>query len=498
MTTQGWLARVEHWGNRLPHPSFIFLLLALGTLALSWLAAHLGWQAQHPLTQQWIQAQSLISPPYLSQLFTQMVSNFTQFAPVGTVLVAMLGLGVAEHSGLLDSVLKRVLRHAKGALLTLVVVFTGVLSSLAVDTGYVLLIPLSGAIFAAAGRPPLAGIAAAFAGVSAGFSANLLVGPIDAILGGLSQEAAQLVEPTTVVPTTANYFFMIASTFWIVLLATWVTERWVLPRLEHSQAPTEDSAWETRGHERRGLIWAAVTLLLLMIALLALVLPESAPLRGPEEAPISQSPLMQGVVAVIFLAATLAGVAYGFAAGTFSSSHDIIRGMERHTATLASYLVMMFFAAQFIAYFNASQLGLLLAINAAEWLRDWAQQPLLLLLGLVLLTAVLNLLIGSASAKWALLAPIVVPTLMLLQISPEASQAAYRIGDGVTNIISPLMPYFPLVVAFVQRYQPQAGLGTVLALMLPYSLVLLLGWSLLLVLWFTLGWPLGPSSGFQY
>jgi len=492
------LQRIETLGNRLPHPTALFIWFSLLILLLSCLLAWMGVSAIHPVTGQSVAVTNLLSQDGLHKILTQSVTNFTQFAPVGTVLVAMLGLGVAEKSGLLGVLLQRLVEKAGGNALSAIVVFAGVMSSLAADAGYVVLIPLAGMVFASAGRHPLAGMAAAFAGVSGGYSANLLIGPIDAVLAGISTEAAHLLEPERSVSVVANYYFIVASTVLITILGTLITTHVTLPALPAWTATSitstaTASAPDQSARERKGLAYAGLVLLSAVLLIALGLLPEHGVLRDPATGSISQSPFIKGIVTVISLVAALCGLVYGKVTGRYQKSGSVISDMEDTFATMASYLVLMFFAAQFVSYFGWSNIGMVLAIHGASWLQSLALSPVLLLSIFILMAASINLLVGSASAKWALLAPIFVPMFMLLGIAPEQVQAAYRVGDSSTNIITPLMPYFGVVVAFMQRYKPDVGVGTIMSLMLPYSVLFLLGWSLLFAIWMALGWPLGPA-----
>jgi aminobenzoyl-glutamate transport protein len=495
------LSRIESAGNRLPAPTLLFVYLALGILLLSALTSWLGVSALHPVTQEPIQALNLLSTEGLHRILASTVSNFTQFAPVGTVLVAMLGIGVAERSGLFAVVLGGIVKRAKGVWLTMVVVFVAIMSSLAADTGYVVLIPLAALVFHAAGRHPLAGIAAAFAGVSGGYSANLLLGPFDAILAGISTEAAQIIEPNYQVSIAANYYFMIASTFLITIVGTFVTNRWVEPRLlaESSEQPilSEDIAKSSDDvslsfNDRRGLIAVGILSIIFTVLLLWGLVPSDGVLRSTQ-GEVLRSPFIKGIVVIISVYALLSGAVFARVSGRWKKLSECVVAMELSMATMASYLVLMFFAAQFVAYFSWSQLGIISAIEGANQLRSWQLSHEFLLLVFVLIAASINLLIGSGSAKWALLAPIFVPMLLLAGIPPENSQIAFRIGDSVTNIITPLMPYFGVVIAYAQRYKPNLGIGTLMALMLPYSISFLIAWSALMMTWLWMGWPLGLS-----
>ncbi|HEY9032495.1 MAG TPA: AbgT family transporter [Pseudomonadales bacterium] len=479
------LATIEQLGNRIPHPALLFFWLCMAMLLLSALADAAQWQALHPQDGSPVSARSLLSGDGLRFILTGMVGQFIGFAPIGVVLVAMLGIGIAEQSGLLAALLQQTVKRAPGVLLTFVVAFAGIMSSLAADAGYVVLIPLSAMLFSMANRPALAGIATAFAGVSAGYSANLLIGPVDALLAGLTSAAAQMVRPDAVVTASANWYFNVLSTIVLAVLITAVTEtRWPATNRHPAAAAVPDIQ-----HQR--LAATAVFSLLFLLVLLWLTLPADAPLRNPLTGALSPSPLIDSIVVIIALYFAGAGVVYGLANGNFLSAADIIAAMEDTLRTMAPYLVMMFFAALFIAWFQWSNLGLLLAISGARWLLVINPDPYLLLALFILLSALINLFIGSASAKWALMAPVFVPMLMLAGIQPETSQQAYRIGDSSTNIISPLMPYFALVLGYVQQHQRDAGVGTLVAAMLPYSLIMLSGWALLLMLYLLLGLPLG-------
>ena len=492
---QRWLSRIEAAGNRLPDPTMIFLILCGIILAVSGIAAWFEVDAIHPVNGTTINAVNLLTTEGLQRILTQAVSNFTGFAPVGTVLVAIMGIAVAEHSGLLRCVLTQTVLRAPRQLMTFAVVLAGILSSLAADTGYVVLVPLAAMIFVAAGRHPLAGIAAAFAGVSGGYSANLMIGPLDAILSGISTEAAALIDPSYEVSAAGNYYFIIISTFIIAAAGTWVTERIIAPRLGDYSGSSDETGipvltpLESAGLKQVG-IFSAVTLALLLLA----TVPEYGALRDLQTGSLLRSPFISSLVVIISLYAAIAGWIFGRATQTFKHSRDFVLSMDKGMATMASYLVLMFFAAQFVNYFAWSQLGAIAAIKGAELLQLMSPSAPILLVCFVLMAALINLLVGSASAKWALIAPIFVPMFLLAGISPEATQVAYRVGDSVTNIITPLMPYFGVVVAFTRQYDKDAGIGTLIAMMLPYSVAFLLLWSLLLIGWILGGFPLGPGA----
>ncbi|MFH1843805.1 MAG: AbgT family transporter [bacterium] len=491
------LTSIERVGNALPHPATLFALFACSIIVLSWLMNKLGLSAVNPKDGSIIEPVNLISGGGLHWILENTISNYTGFAPLGTVLVALLGIGVAEKSGLISAGLKMLVHAAPRRLLTFVIVLAGVVSNMASDVGYVLLVPLGAIIFMSVGRHPLAGLAAAFAGVSGGFSANLLLGTVDPLLAGITQEAARIIDPQYTVTPACNYYFMVVSTFVIAATGTWITEKIVIPRLgEYEGASTIESneLQKLTAKEKRGLRWTMLVSLLLLAVLLIGLVPQDGFLRQPETGSVLHSPFMHGIVGFIFLGGLLSGLAYGFAAGTFKSDSDVIAGMKEAMESLGLFMVLVFFAAQFVAYFKYTNLGMIFAVKGAETLQASGLGPIPLMLSFILLTAVINLCMGSASAQWAFMAPVFVPMFMLLGYTPELVQGVFRIGDSATNIISPMMSFFALIVAFVQRYDKQAGIGTVIATMLPYSMAFLLAWMGLLVVWLLLGLPMGPGA----
>ena len=488
---QRFLNAVERIGNRLPNPSTLFALLCALVIGLSWLLSRWDVQVTHPATGQSVQVVNLLSLDGLQRIVTGLVPNFVNFPPLGTVLACLVGIAVAERTGLIAALLRLIVLNSPARLLTPMVIFGGIMSHSGGDIGYVLFIPLGAALFHAVGRHPLAGLAAAFAGVSGGFSANLLLGTIDPLLAGITQAAAagSGVKPGYVVHATANYYFLVAATFLLTAVGWFVTEKIVEPRLGRytGDAPREPIA-PLSAAEKRGLAWTAATLTALTGVVLWGVLPADGFLLDPKNPGLLTSYFMRGLIFFIFL--------YGLGAGTVRSDHDIVRGMDSSMATMGSYIVMSFFTAQFLALFNWTNLGTILAVNGADTIKSLGlhDSPVLLMVKLVLFTAVVNLIIGSASAKWALFAPIFVPMFMLLGYSPELVQGAFRVGDSCMNIITPLLAYFPLIVTFAGRYLPSTGIGTMISTMLPYSLCFLLAWTVMLILWITLEVPMGPGA----
>ncbi|MEZ5569896.1 MAG: AbgT family transporter [Halioglobus sp.] len=500
---RGMLAAIERIGNKLPDPAVLFIALLLAVWLLSWMFSLSTYAEIDPRTGEALVVVNQLSASAMTHFLSSMVTTFAHFHPIGVVLVAMMGIGVAEHTGFINSALRAMLGITARWLLTPMVILVGIVSHTAADAGYVLVIPLGGIIFHAAGRHPLAGIAAAFAGVSGGFSANFIPSAIDPMLQGISQSAAQIIEPGVALIPLINFFFSAASSLLIIALGWWVTERVVEPRLRDT--PLDADIGEQPGlgvlaqQERRALRYALGGTVAAGALLIGSAWPADSAWRGAGGSLTeSGAPLMASIVPLIFLLFLLPGVVYGVVAGTVKSSRDVIAGMTTAMGSMAYYLVIMFFIAQFIFAFSQSNLGVLLALKGAAALQSMGLPAPLTVTGIVALTAILNLFVGSASAKWALLAPIFVPMLMGLGISPDLTQAAYRVGDSTTNIITPLMPYFPLVVVYCQRYIAQAGIGTVTAMMLPYSISFIIAWTLFLLLFWWLGVPLGLQASYGW
>ena len=505
------LDAVERVGNKLPDPAMLFLILMLLTWVVS--AVMSGWSFSEidPRSGDPVAINNLLSGASLTEFMATMVQTFVNFAPLGVVLVAMLGLGVAEHTGFINALLRAILSVTPKMLLTPALIGVGILSHIAVDAGYVLVIPLGAVIFYAAGRHPLAGIAAAFAGVSGGFSATFFVpSALDPMLAGLTQEAARIIAPAAEVNPLNNYFFTTASTFLVIAVGWFLTDKVIEPRLKGTEVDGDTSQMPTmealEPNERRGLVAAVAAMAIAIVLFILTLLPAGTPWAAdpatlaPGTHPLMAftAPLMQSIVGLIFIFFLLPGVVYGYVAGTANSHRDIIEGMSKSMSGMGYYIVMAFFAAQFIYAFSQSNLGVLFAIKGANALQAMGLHMSLMLVGLVLLSGAVNLLIGSASAKWALIGAIMVPMMMQLGISPDLTQAAYRVGDSSTNIVTPLLPYFPLIVVFCQKYVKSAGVGTLLALMLPFSISLLVIWTLFLIGFWALGIPLGVGASYVY
>lgn len=495
-----WIERV---GNKLPDPALLFVILLLVVWVASALLSALTFDDIDPRTKKPLLVQSQLTGTAIAQFFARMVTTFTSFHPLGVVLVSLLGVGVAEHTGFINAGLKSLLSVTSARLLTPMLVGVGILSHTAADAGYVLVIPLGGVIFYAAGRHPLAGIAAAFAGVSGGFSATWIPSSLDPLLAGLTQEASRLLDPSRTVNPLSNFYFTTASAGLIVLIGWFVTDRIIEPRVKKLAIDGDVSQFarlDTMApNERRGLLFALIAMVLGLGLLAAAALPSDSPLRAADgQLTASTAPLMQAIVPLIFLFFLIPGVVYGYAAGTVKTHRDVVQGMSKAMSTMGYYIVLAFFVSLFIYAFGQSNLGALFALKGAAALQALGMPAQVTILGIIVLTTMVNLFIGSASAKWALLAPIFVPMLMQLGLSPELTQAAYRVGDSSSNIVTPLMPYFPLVVVYCQRYAKSTGIGTLVSMMLPYSTFFIVGWTIFLLVYWMLGLPLGLQASYTY
>ena len=496
MTKKSRFARVldtiEVVGNKLPHPATLFFMMAALIALLSWWASAAGLEAIHPATGEAVKVKNLLSADGIRWIYTNVEHNFVKFPPLGLVLVIMIGIGVAEGSGLFTVLVRQLVLGAPKKLITASIVAAGIFSHLASEVGYVILIPLGAMIFHALGRHPMAGFAAAFAGVSAGFGSNFLIGSVDPILAGLSTSAAQIIDPAMNINPMVNYFFMVVSALMVVFVGTWITEKIVEPRLgayHGTEKPLEIE--QITPLEKKGLKWAGWGTLLFIALMAYTIIPEEGLLRDPETGGILRSPFFSGIVVGLLLLFMVPGMIYGIIVGTIKNDKDVIKHMTHSMKGLGGYIVLVFFAAQFIYWFNYSNLGLVLAIDGAEFLRNVGFTGIPLIIAFVFLAAFLNLFMGSASAKWAIMAQVFIPMFMLLDYHPGFTQAAFRVGDSVTNVITPMMSYFALIVTYAQKYDEKNGIGTIISLMIPYTVIFLLVWLVLITAWMLLGLPVG-------
>lgn len=518
----GWfnrfLSTVEWLGNLLPHPVTLFAMFATAIVLLSGVLGYFDVSVADPRPEGsagraadgMIQVVSLMNAEGLQRIVTGLVTNFTGFAPLGTVLVAMLGVAVAEHSGMLSTAMRALVMGASRRMVTVTIVFAAIVSNTASELGYVVLIPLAAMIFHSLGRHPLAGLAAAFAGVSGGYSANILLGTVDPLLSGITESAAHLLNPEYQVGPEVNWYFMVISTLVITIAGAWVTEKIVEPRLgeynndqasidlgeQKMDAPT---AQEMKGLKSAGIAFLVVALVIGMTVTPGVDLPGFGILLHPETGSIGGSPFLKGIVVFIFFSFAIVGFVYGKVAGTMKNDRDVIDAMAKSISSLGLYITLIFFAAQFVAFFKWTNLGTVLAVKGAALLQYLGLDGPEVFVLFIIMCAMINLSLGSASAQWAVTAPIFVPMLMLIGFAPEVIQAAYRIGDSVSNVITPMMSYFGLILAIAARYQKDLGMGTLIAMMLPYSMVFFLVWTILFYVWvFVLGMPVGPGAATYY
>jgi aminobenzoyl-glutamate transport protein len=532
---------IERTGNRVPHPVLMFFYLIIGVIVLSSILALAGVSVTETIevpntvpgtpsfyedstqpilgvdpdyTGGWhleevtIPIKALLAPEGIRFIFTSFVPNFAGFGVIAVTFIALMGAGVAEASGLMAALIRLLVAASPRRILAFVLIFVGVLSSVATDAGYLILVPLGAAAFASVGRHPLAGMAACFAGVGAIFGVNPIPGPIDAQITEITNEAIGAIggTPLTIL---ANYWFSIASSIVLALTAAVITERIIEPRLGVFQPASQGAASgisiedeadtvEDRSAEGRGLRFALISFAVFWGFVLLITLPPGAPLRDPVSGDIiGVTPFMDSLLFIISMTFLISGIGFGFGARTFTSGNDVIAAVTKTFAGLAGLVFMLLMISQFIAYFNYSNLPSVLAVALAEWLTAAGIPPLPLLLGMILVILLLDVIMPGLIPKWAIFAPIFIPLFAQLGVPPQTGLAAYRVGDSPMNVVTPLMVYLPFMVTIAQRYQKDAGIGTIIALMIPYVVIIAAIWIALFVLWFILGLPLGPGYPIQ-
>jgi aminobenzoyl-glutamate transport protein len=525
----GLLGFIERAGDRIPHPALLFLILCGIVIVLSQILYLAGVKAttevaqappvpaqieyeggtqnpsyeipelppqDYPVKRETTRVEGLLTGDGVRFIFTSTVDNFNGFGVVGVILVAMAGVGVAEEAGLIGALIRKLVKRAPQAAITFIIVLLGIVSSIASDAGYLVLIPLGAAAFYSIGRHPLAGLAAAYAGVSAGFGINLLITPTDGIVTRITNEALHLVAPTKSINLTANLYFSIASSLFLAIVMTAFTDRYVVRRLGAFQGATEtEETVHDEAAESRGLRWAGLGLLVCLALLLLLTVPSWGVLRNPDTGSlINESPLMDGLIFIITVIFLVAGICYGRGAGTISSSNEVMAAITKTFSGLAGLIFMLLIISQFIAYFNHSNIATVIAIGLGDALHSANIGALWLLVGFILVCFLLNIIIPGVVPKWAIFAPIFVPLFYRLGVGAQTVLAAYRVGDSPFNVVTPLMVYLPFIVVVAQRYKKEAGIGTVISLMLPYALLVAATWIVFFVLWYVAGIPLGPGA----
>ena len=500
----GFLGWIERMGNRIPDITMLFICAFVITCVLSAILSQMHFDYIHPSTHEPITVKNMLDADALITLLTKMVTNYTGFPPLGMVIVATLGIGIADGSGYINTGIRKILAVTPKRLITPIIIIVSMLSHIAADSAYMLIIPIAGYMFYATGKHPLAGIGASFAGMAGAFAANYTPAAIDPIIQGFTQTAAQIIDPSYEVNVLCNYFFAVGATFLVIPSCWWVTEKVVEPWCRRScpidadiEVESHDFSFTPR--ENRAFYTATAVLVLMLAGLVILLLPEDSMLRDPAGNIASfKAPVMQSIVALIFLYAAAVGIVYGIISGKFRSSKDFTRSMENIAQTLLPIIVFYFFAAQFMYVFGASGIGALLAIAGAEFLKSLALPPQVTIFGIILFVGMLNLIITSASAKWAILAPIFVPMLMAVGIAPELTQAAFRVSDSAVNVCTPMFAFYPLIIVYCQKYYKATGVGTLSSLMLPYTATLLITLTITLYLYWFLGIPLGFQADYVY
>ncbi len=487
---------VERVGNKLPHPFFLFVYLTIAIMLLSAILSMLGISAINPGSGEEVMVKNLLTREGVEWMLVNALKNFTGFAPLGLVLSMQMGIGLAEQAGLLSAFMRKTMYGAPLWAISLAVMFVGINGNIASDASIVIIPTLAASIYLSLGKNPLVGLMAGYAAACAGFSANLIIAGTDALLAGITQEAVKIIDPSIQVNPSINWYFMFASTFIFTFVGAWVTEKIIAPRLgeykgkikvteNQDLTPIENLALKNTGKA------ALVFLAILAVA----VLPKNAILRNAETGGLIPSPFLNGIIPILMLFFITIGAAYGKTVGTIKTAGDIPKLMAEAVKTMSGYIVLVFIIGQFVAYFNWTNIGVIIAVKGAEFLQTVGFTGLPLIIGIILLSTIVNIFIGSGSAKWSILAPIFVPMLMLLGYSPAMTQVIYRIGDSSTNPITPLFPYFPIALGLAQYYDEDAGMGTLMSLMLPYALIFLIVWILQLIVWMVLDLPLGPGAG---
>lgn len=483
---------IERVGNKLPDPIVLFIILMFTILGASFIGGMLKWEAVNPADGETIRAVNLLNGEGIVRIFTEAITNFSEFPPLGMVLVVMIGIGIAEKSGYFETAMKRAIEVAPQKLILPAIILVGIIGNVAGDAAPIILPPLAAMVVMKLGYHPFVGLVMAYAASLGAFAANVIPGMTEALAIAFTEPAAQLIDPEYTGSILMNYYFTAVATFFLLFIVYFVTKKITVPRLgTYEGAETADHE-PLKKEEIKALRWANISAVLTFIVFMVFLIPENAIFRNAETGSIIQdSPFMNSIIFILTILFFVPGLVYGLKVGTIKSTKDFGSMLGDAMGTMGSYVVLVFFAAQMLAYFSWSNLGPIIAIKGANALEAVNASGIPLIIGFILLAGLINLLIGSASAKWAILAPVFVPMFMLLGYDPAFTQMLYRIGDSFTNPITPMLPYLPLLLAFAQRYDKNAGLGTLLSTLLPYSIVLFFAWTILLIVWYLLGIPLG-------
>ncbi|MDJ1110207.1 AbgT family transporter [Macrococcus caseolyticus] len=484
---------IEKSGNKLPDPVVIFISLCLIILFASFVTGTMGVSAKNPADGKVIEAVNLLTPEGIAKIISEAVNNFAAFPPLGLVLVVMIGVGVAEKTGYFETLMKYTIEKTPRKIIVPMIVLVGILGNAAGDAAPIVLPPIAAMVFIKLGYHPVAGLVMTYASALGGYSASLIIGMSDALIVSFTEPAAKLVDDSVPVNAVMNYYFLCVSTVVLLIAAWFVTVKITIPRFGAYKSDVHTAAEDVTPIERKAMIYANIALLIAMVIVMFLAVPENGLLRNAKTGSLIQdSPLMNGIVPIITVLFFVPGLVYGFVAGTMRSTKKFAEMLGDAMSTMGPFIVIVFFAAQMLAYFKWSNLGTIIAIKGAEALQG--QNGVVLILGVLALSAFINMLIGSASAKWAIMAPILVPMLMLLGFHPAFTQVIYRVGDSITNPITPMMPYLPLLLSYAQRYVKDIGLGTLIAALMPFSVAFGIFWTILLIVWYLTGLPVGPGG----
>ena len=489
----GILGTIERVGNALPHPFILFLYLVVILIALAAILAAVGVSAVNPTTGEEVAVKSLLTRDGMVWILGSLVSNFSGFAALGIVLVMQMAIGVTESSGLLTTAIRRAVLGVPTWALTATVLFIGINGSIASEASIIFIPPLAAAAFYAAGKHPLAGLIAGYAATNAGFTANVMITATDALLYGVTQEAAQMIDPSYTTTPANNWYFMIASCFVLTIVGTFVNDRIIEPRLGKFTGREVDQARDATDLEKKGLRNAGIFSVIFIVLILIGLIPSNGILRG-DDGSIINGPFVTGLVPFLLAYFVLVGVIYGFTVGTFKKFEDIPRVMAESLTSLTGYIVLVFVISQFIAIFNYTNLAMVIAVNAATFLDNIGLTGVPLILAILLVTTFVNFFMTSGTAKWYIFAPIFVPMFMMLGLTPEFAQVVYRIADSCTNPITPIYPYLPMVIGMAAKYDKKFGMGNVISMMIPYSFGFLIIWTIFVIAWMFLNLPLGPGA----
>ncbi|QCT74199.1 AbgT family transporter [Macrococcoides canis] len=484
---------IEKSGNKLPDPVVIFISLCLIILFASFVTGKMGVSAKNPADGKVIEAVNLLTPEGIAKIISEAVNNFATFPPLGLVLVVMIGVGVAEKTGYFETLMKYTIEKTPRKIIVPMIILVGILGNAAGDAAPIVLPPIAAMVFIKLGYHPVAGLVMAYASALGGYSASLMIGMSDALIMSFTEPAAKLIDDSVPVNAAMNYYFLCVSTVVLLIAAWFVTVKITIPRFGAYKSDLHTAAEDVTPTERKAMIYANIALLIAMLIVAFLAVPENGLLRNAKTGSLIQdSPLMNGIVPIITVLFLIPGIVYGFVAGTMRTTKKFAEMLGDAMSTMGPFIVIVFFAAQMLAYFKWSNLGTIIAIKGAEALQG--QNGVVLILGVLVLSAFINMLIGSASAKWAIMAPILVPMLMLLGFHPAFTQVIYRVGDSITNPITPMMPYLPLLLSYAQRYVKDIGLGTLIAALMPFSVAFGIFWTILLLAWYFTGLPVGPGG----